>query len=116
MKQTPWSRHFERSCRHWQERLGLMDWTLRFKTAVSTEYEAIVDYGIDHRQATITAYKTGGDTGYARRIALHEMLHLALADVIAAAAARGSDEHPDVIREEHRAIERLLNAIDGVPK
>jgi len=113
----PWNRRFEASCRDWQVRLGLMDWTLTFRVEPpSGNYEATICYDCASRQATLTSFGAGtpGRTK-ADRIALHEMLHLLFADTLVMAATRASDMHPDVGREEHRVIERLLNALEGRP-
>lgn len=116
MKPTPTTLRFERACRKWQITLGLMDWTFTFRTDKQdgSRY-ADVSYDCDSRQATITAYTDTLTSARAERIALHEMFHVLLADVLRAAAARGDDGHKDVRLEEHRVIERLLNAIEGRP-
>lgn len=117
-KPTSWTHSFEKSCRAWQTKLGLTDWTLRFKVEKGdgTEY-ARVDLGLESRQVDVRAFlpDRGEHKASPSRIALHEMLHLLLADLTYSAAARGSDSHADVIREEHRVIERLLNALEGKP-
>lgn len=114
MKPTTWTRRFEKSCREWQIRLGLTDWTLSFKVAPAEgNYEATVEYNCDSRQAAVTAYANTTGADRAERTAFHEMLHVLLADVLSEAALRASDTHPAVVREEHRVIERLLNAIEG---
>lgn len=114
---SDWSDRFESACRNWQATLGLTDWTIHFKVAPAKEdrVEAMVEYEVEDRHATLTAYD-GAATGLTpERVALHEILHLLLADALAMAATRGHAEHVDVAREEHRAIERLLNVIDGRP-
>lgn len=116
-KPTTWTRDFERACLVWQARLGLTDWTIRFgvEKGDGTKW-AHVDYDVDARQVQITAYtfrelpRVSPD-----RIAMHEMLHILLADYVSIAANRGTDTHADVVREEHRVIERLLNAWRGKP-
>lgn len=115
MKTTP-AQRFEAACRKWQVTLGLTDWTLTFKTTQGDgEHEADVGYNCETRQATITYYKGVDDAAKAERVALHEMLHVLLADMLQQAARRACDTHVDVAREEHRVIERLLNALDGRP-
>lgn len=94
--------------------MGLLDWSIRYKVrAGDGDAEAQVAYRVDARTATMTAYTNVEDGEPAVRVALHEMLHLVLADALNAAARRGDDAHPDVAREEHRAIERLINVIAG---
>ena len=120
MKPAVWSRRFEASCRKWQAMLGLTDWTLHFKMEKGDGTKhANVQYTCDSRQVIVTSFIERGEADGTRatpeRIALHEMLHIALADYCTAAARFASDTHDDVIREEHKVIERLLNALDGRP-
>jgi hypothetical protein len=114
---TPWTRAFEKACRQWQAKLGLTDWTLRFKVEKGDGSRwAHVNYDLDCRQVQVISYPSKDPPHAApERIALHEMLHILLADYVNVAASKGSDTHDDVVREEHRAIERLLNALDGRP-
>jgi hypothetical protein len=115
MKITP-AKRFEASCRKWQVTLGLTDWTLHFKTAKADgAHEAMVEYNGENRHATITFFVGVKDALVAERVALHEMLHVLFADMLTIAAKRASDGHADVLLEEHRVIERLLNALDGRP-
>lgn len=114
-KPTPWTRAFEQACRQWQMRLGLTDWTLRFKVEKGDGTKwAHVDYDLEARQAQLLSF-SGAQEPRAKpdRIALHEMLHILLADYVNLAARHGTDTHDNVTREEHRVIERLLNALDG---
>lgn len=107
---------FERACRRWQVTLGLTDWTFSFKTAKADGvHEAEVMYNCETRCAIFTYYVGVDDACTPARIALHEMLHVLLADMLSIAARRADDNHPDALREEHRVIERLLNALDGRP-
>lgn len=99
-------------------KLGLVDWTLSFRTERDDGVRyAHVAYDTDARQATITVFvrKSTRDTLAPERIALHEMLHVLFADMLAVTAARASDTHAEVGREEHKVIERLLNAMEGRP-
>ena len=113
MKPHRWSVRFEKACRQWQGKLGLTDWTILFKVGKESEAEADVVYNCTNRHATITSYITS-DALSPERIALHEMLHLLFADMLEMAGQKGGD-HADVGKEEHRAIERLLNTMDGKP-
>lgn len=109
---SDWSDRFEATCRHIQQKLGLVDWTIHFKSAPSKgdRVEAMVEYEVEDRHATLTVFE-GAETGLSpERVARHEMYHLLFADLLAMAATRGHPEHVDVMREEHRVIERLLNA------
>jgi hypothetical protein len=107
-----WARRFQIACRHWQKRLGLLDWTITYKTKKGTD-EAEVDYDCVTRTATITAFLGAKEAEPPARVALHEMLHLLLADAMRLAALRKDDTHPDVDVEEHRAVERLIHVIYG---
>lgn len=110
MSGSTWTRRFETAARRWQRDLGLTDWSVRYRTK-STHDENLADISRDGdaRIAIVTAYANAG--GFpAERIALHEMLHLALADLLRVAAKRGAD-HNDTVLEEHRLIERLLAVI-----
>lgn len=107
---------FEFACRKWQVTFGLTDWTLHFATAKADgSHEAEVAYNSENRHATITFYIGVKDALAPERVALHEMLHVLFADMLDASCRRASDGHPDVLREEHRVIERLLNCMDGRP-
>lgn len=109
-----WAKQFERECRDWQVRLGLTDWAITFARAESTEEdEAEVAYSCANRSATMTSMLGAPNPSPPGRVALHEMLHLLLADPLHMAAKRGKDTHADVVRDEHRAIERLMDAMLG---
>lgn len=98
---------FARACRKWQARFGLTDWNLQVKVKGRDEaHYAYVEYDNDSRHAAITYVE--GNNASIEDSALHEVLHVLLADLLATAARRGSDTHDDVRREEHRLIERLL--------
>jgi hypothetical protein len=59
----------------------------------------------------MTSMMGAKDPSPAEETALHEMLHLLMADVLSVAAKRRQEAHPDVVLEEHRAIERLVNVL-----
>lgn len=116
MKSTTWTRRFEKSCRAWQVKLGLTDWSITYRVDHMPSAWARVEYDVDSRTALITSngYMKGLGERAPERIALHEMLHLLFADTIDTAGRRGGD-HVDTGRAEHAVIERLLNAIEGRP-
>lgn len=116
MKPTPWTIRFEKSCREWQDKFGLLDWSLTFKVDRCDGAWARVEYHVDARSAVIVANADMKGLGERapERVALHEMLHLLFADMIDTAGRRGAD-HADTGRAEHAVIERLLNAIEGRP-
>lgn len=111
MTKEEWAKAFEEGCKKWQTRLGLTDWSLRYTTGKPGRNIATVDYNQDTRRVTATAYVNDDMPEDPERVALHEMLHILFADFVAISAARASDMHPDVVREEHRMIERLLTAM-----
>ena len=109
-----WAKRFEDSCCQWGAKLGLLDWAFSFRSESGDGMTcAKVDIDRDSREATFTAY-TNAKQGYSpERIALHEVLHVLLNEMQEVTVERGNIEHRDVVREEHRAIERLLNLIIG---
>lgn len=116
MKGKKWASRFEASCRDWQTRLGLNDWAFRFRVKRGDDTKAAeVDMDRDAREAVFTAYTRGKHVDTPERVALHEVLHVVLNEMQEVAALRGNHEHKDVEIEEHRAIERLVNMIDGRP-
>jgi hypothetical protein len=107
---------FEAACCAWQTRLGLLDWAFRFKVEEGDDTkDAEVDMDHDARTAIFTYYTKGDHADPPERLAAHEVLHVLLVELLEAAVLRCHVEHKDVEREEHRAIERLLNALDGRP-
>ena len=105
---------FKAACRKWRARFGLTDWRLVYKTAADDgEHAGYVSYNWDSRHAVITMVRDIHGEGRPEATALHEMLHVLLADLLATAAMRSSDTHPDVAREEHRVIERLMTVLGG---
>ena len=90
----------------WVGKLGLRDWYVYTKHSTEpSECEALIEYDRDTRHAAITYYSACPDPQPIERVALHEVLHLLMADVIPA------DCSGDVAREEHRMIERLLHVL-----
>lgn len=112
----PAAARFEAACREWQLKFGLLDWSFRF---IATEgdgtKDAEVDMDHDLREAVFTFYTEGEHVYTPERLAIHECLHVVLVELLEIAVVRAHLEHRDVEREEHRAIERLLNVLDGRP-
>ena len=107
---------FEASCREWQAKFGLFDWAFIFAVEEGDETKfAEVDMCHDAREATFTYYTKIEHRDAPERLALHEVLHVLLNEMLEMAILRCHPEHKDVEREEHRVIERLLNALDGRP-
>ena len=91
---------------HWVGRFGLRDWHVDFKLDMEeTEAEAQVEYDRNTRHATFTYFAAPDKSCVPDRLALHEVLHLLLGDLIP------EDCGDDVAREEHRVIERLLHVL-----
>ncbi len=97
---------FEQAVFKWVDKLGLHDWYVYVThSAETSECEAEIEYDRDTRHASITYYWNCPDPQPIERVALHEVLHLLLGDLIP------EDCGDDVAREEHRVIERLLHVL-----
>lgn len=105
---------YEQACRDWQTKFGLLDWSFRFEV-VKGDATKHAEVNMDHdaREAIFTFYTKGQHVYAPERLALHEVLHVLLVEVLEATALRASLTHPEVEREEHRAIERLVNVLGG---
>lgn len=104
---------FEAACRAWQAKLGLFDWAFRFKVEEGDDTKAAeVDMDHDAREAVFTYYTKGEHPDRPERLAIHEVLHVLLNELMEVSVLRCHMEHKDVEREEHVAIERLLNVLD----
>lgn len=103
---------FKRHCLQWQRRFGLMDWRLNFKSEKQEDGRmAGINVNTDARVAELIlryGKEKERDSSIAR-LALHEMLHLLLNDLVATVA--GCDMHKDSIREEHKVLERLIGVL-----
>lgn len=111
---------FRSECLWWQEKFGLQDWSLHFKTSEWPEGsegdldEAETDYDCDTRYATITFYSGVEGASHPSDVALHEMLHLLLADMLLAAVEASDESDRKLGREEHRVIERLAAVMSRI--
>lgn len=104
---------YRKACLKWQQLLGLGDWRLMFELdrESSAELHARVLYNVANRAAKLI-YCTRSETDQSvERQALHEMLHLLTADMLELAGDRADGSHADVVKEEHRVIERLLKVL-----
>jgi len=77
---------FERRVRLWLIRLGLTDWCIQFRhSKKKTDYRALVSYDTKEREAVFTLSVCWGTStishGEINLVALHEVLHLLLADL-----------------------------------
>ena len=104
---------YRKACLKWQQQLGLADWRLMFELdrASSSDRHARVLYNVETRAAKLILCARSVTDQSIERLALHEMLHLLTADMLVLAGARADDAHADVVREEHRCIERLLKVL-----
>lgn len=97
---------FQQWVEHWIAVFGLHDWYADFQLDMEgAEAEAQVEYDRNTRHATFTYFAAAGKSYSPDRLALHEVLHLLLGDLIP------EDCGDDVAREEHRVIERLLHVL-----
>lgn len=102
---------FEQYIAYWQNVLGLNDWRICRKSARCGPYMAIVDsIEPEHRLAK---YRIGKDFGGSpvnsytlSRVALHEVLHIFLYDLIHTVKVHGL-EGDDCLAQEHRIIHIL---------
>ena len=107
------AKRFEREVRRLQVKLGLLDWSFSFKVEegdADTVASATMDR--DGRSVIFRVFLSGPTDVTPESVALHEVLHVLYTEALDLAAERGNAMHRDVIREEHRAIERLINFID----
>lgn len=110
---------FRTECLRWQSVFGLTDWVIIVKVVKATpdeQHEAVTDFDVETRYATITYNMGVEDALHPSDVAYHEMLHLLLADVIwQALHVRGIDGEADkqLGIEEHKVIMRL-HAARGV--
>lgn len=109
---------FRAECLYWQEQLNLKHWTLQFKTAASkSSDEAETDYDCETRHATIVYYLDTIDSYHPADVALHEMLHLFMADMLLAGVEAKHEDDRILGREEHKCIVVLMPLLSrGRPK
>lgn len=120
---------FREECVRWQKTFGLTDWTLAFKSEPAQGLDEAECYSdCNTRHATMTFYYGVEDALHPNDVALHEMLHLLVADLVLTTievarqlktndATKADDEieeaenHPLVGRVEHMLIERLIKVL-----
>lgn len=104
---------FREECLKWQKRLNLLHWTLTFKAEnnSASEVEALCDYDCETREAVLTYYIGVQNVTHPKDNALHEMLHLLLADMNLAAVQATDEEDTTLQREEHKVIAILEKVI-----
>lgn len=98
--------HFEASLKKWQEKLNLRDWgvTLAKQRASSDAYADVVA-DVQNRAATIRLGSSWNDPSdrEIEAVAVHEMLHIFLAELIDFAKQPGLSVE-SITSIEHRAI------------
>lgn len=102
---------FKRHALKWAGKFGLKDWRINFKSEKQDDGRmATIHINGDARVAEIILRygKEKERDSSLERLALHEVLHLLLNDMAQAIARRASDMHDDALREEHKALERLI--------
>lgn len=105
---------FREECLYWQEQLNLKHWTLQFHVLPAvkgSQDEAETYYDCETRMARVTYYLGIEDCLHPADVALHEMLHLFLADMNLAGVEAESEEDKHLAREEHKVIEILLKLL-----
>lgn len=104
---------YRKACLKWQQLLGLQDWRLMFELdrTSAADLNARVLYNVRTRAAKLVYCAKSNTEQSIERLALHEMLHLLVADMLELAGERGDGSHPEVVKEEHRLVERLLKVL-----
>lgn len=103
---------FKAHCERWIRRFGLLDWRVDYRADTRPpEYGAEIHSDIECRHATIRYNVATTVSMTTEHLALHEVLHLLLADHNGTLAIRASRQHADVLQEEHRLLERLLGVL-----
>lgn len=114
MKFAKWAATFEREVSRLQVALGLLDWAIAFKVSDGDGSRvASVTMDLDGRTAVFECFRAGHTSEAPERVAFHEIMHVLLYEALELAAKRGDDNHADVQREEHKAIERLCHLVVG---
>lgn len=101
--------HFKKVFKEWQARLGLQEWTISFKKAEMDDAEACIDSNPESRTALVTINSRPfhlKDDSDIEETALHEVLHLLLADLSHAAVDRYTDRET-LVRVEEALVNRL---------
>ena len=98
------------------EQLGLTEWNLSIThEQIGDRVAAQTNYNSVSKNASIRlTINTEGDFGMVSdlgKLALHEVLHLLLADWCETTAKLGSPTHDLVIAQEHAALNRLMRII-----
>lgn len=108
-------RKFVRLVSEWLDVLGITEWHIQFKhEQIGNGTAAQVEFDNEGKQATfsLTKHIEGGSDLLTDvyKLALHETLHLLLAD-FAWCAAKARDRDEIVLSHEHEIINRLMRVI-----
>jgi len=104
---------YENQVRHWMHRLGLeRSWYIECEQRqLSEASHARVSYNTANRNATfglsLNVEAGIGADATVEELALHEVLHVLLADLVATLVETKSDESPSAIAREHELLCRL---------
>lgn len=95
---------------------GMVDWHVTCEhQQIGNRVNAQVQYNPTAKTAMFRLSQTSeGDFGWQidpLRLAMHEVLHLLLADFVFAASKLGDDAHDIVVAREHEVINRLMRIL-----
>ena len=103
---------FREEVNKWVTRLGITGWDIEIRhEQIGNGTNAQCVYNTQKRHALFRlTVNTEGDFGMTTNpseLALHEVLHLLLADLVGTVATLGDDSHTLAIGKEHEVINRL---------
>lgn len=106
---------YQKLCLEWQKRLGLTNWALYFQRDDDRSSYGRTRWDIDGAVATITLSKEWDDfrsinDSELNRLALHEMLHVLLAEIVHVAESRYTNDG-ELSVVEHHVLRRIENVI-----
>ena len=104
---------FKAACERWRLKFGLMDWLVTYESERrDPEYGARIftDASCRHALVKYNLNRVLGRRGL-DVLARHEILHLLFTDYGIMCARRGDHLHDDVMREEHKIIERIIGLL-----
>lgn len=109
---------FKKVFKEWQARLGLQEWTISFKKEEMDDAEACIDSDPESRTVLVTVNSKlfhVKDDSDIEETALHEVLHLLLADLSHAAVDRYTDRET-LVRVEEALVNRLTKLCQDLMK
>ena len=107
---------FKQAVEAWMTKLNITGWRCEVRhEQVGDNMSATVSY---NQRAKIALFRLSetvefdfGSVNEPERLALHEVLHLLIADVVTEAAKLGDDMCDAVVSREHEVIHRLMGAL-----